>query len=109
MLTFACCSGCVGVEPPNVCKFCDGKSVRRDVKLPGESFTCGDGYDYIQHFSSNVACDGPNTEFGEAETICCGDDLEPGGGGEGSDSAASCVGTGVLVAFASLCAGFVLA
>lgn len=96
-------SGCAGVEPPNACKFCDGKSINRDVEVPGESFTCGEGYDFIKHFAADVRCDAPNTAFNEVEAICCGGALESGG-----DSAARFVGAGVFVAFASLFVGFVL-
>lgn len=94
------------MEPPNVCGFCEGKSVKRDLELPEEGFTCGDGNDFIIHFASNVACDAPNTGFGEAEEICCGEALEQG---SGSDSAASFVGTGVFVAFMHLFFGVSLA
>mmetsp|Transcript_18153 Transcript_18153/g.44892 ORF Transcript_18153/g.44892 Transcript_18153/m.44892 type:complete len:629 (-) Transcript_18153:303-2189(-) len=122
--------GCAGVEPPNACKFCDGKVVKRDVELPEEDFTCGEGYDYVKHFTSTFDCDAPNTEFEEVEKLCCGDDLVSpsrapsvlpsvapstvpsltgGGGSGGGDSAAGFVGTGVFVAFVSLFAVFVLA
>ncbi|CAJ1966110.1 unnamed protein product [Cylindrotheca closterium] len=100
--------GCAGVEPPNVCGFCEGKSVKRDVVLPEENVTCGDAYDFVQHFTSSIACDGANTEFGEAERICCGDELEQGGGDGGSESAARSSGAGLFFVYASFVVGFVL-
>jgi len=98
--------GCAGVEPPNPCKFCEGRSIKRDVKIPTESFTCGQGYDFIKHFAAGgIQCNAPNTALSDVEKTCCGDPVEsptktPPAGGK-VDSAAS-IARGFFVGFVSL-------
>ena len=94
--------GCAGIEPPDACKFCEGKMVKRDEKLPEESFTCGQGYDFIKHFVSDYLCDAPNTSFDDAQKTCCGEPVLVA-----NLSAASAV-TGIFVMLVSLLATLAL-
>ncbi|CAJ1966111.1 unnamed protein product [Cylindrotheca closterium] len=92
--------GCKGVTPPNPCDLCSGRSVNRDAQMPGENFTCGEGFDFIQHVSP-AFCSNPEINLYGMEGVCCTDILE-----SETISAASCC-TRCLVAFASLFIGLI--
>lgn len=67
--------GCSGYSPPNSCNICSGGTVNRNVVAPGDgNFTCGDGYDLLQH-STPGGCTLFNASGGidlaEIDKTCC--------------------------------------
>lgn len=85
--------------PQDPCAFCSGRGVNRDAQVLGETFTCGEKFDFIQHVSPNF-CSNPDINLNELERVCCTDILE-----SKSNSAASAGTPRFFVALAFLLIG----
>jgi hypothetical protein len=94
--------GCEGAEPINApeCMACD--EINRNAIVPNETFTCGEGYDYLKHVRKELCQQDGFLE--EVESTCCG------GGGGGSDAALTTTDFSILAVSAmSALMGFVCA
>lgn len=74
--------GCEGAEPVNApeCLICD--DILRDVVAPNETFTCGEGVDYLSHARKEL-CENASFNFTAIAASCCAGGVANGGGGTG--------------------------
>jgi hypothetical protein len=100
--------GCEGAEPINApeCMVCD--EIDRNAIVPDETFTCGEGYDYLKHVRKELC---QQEGFSEViESTCCVGGGSGGGSDGGSDAALTTTDFSILaISSISALMGFVFA
>ena len=82
--------GCDGFTPLNHCEICKGGSVHRAAMVPGQNFTCVEGFDFLKHASAAFCGAATEVDLEEIDAACClYDGSNDGDGDEAADGSAA--------------------